>query len=559
MGGADVRLPGGIATVRDGGKTHRCCDLETAPAGSGRPCPAPKGDTKQRWVNAGAIATVTPEGARADTEEAPVESTSGQHTNEPSSGRLDKAGVSRLFKRAVLAVVLSISLGWLDPFGLQAATERYSNVVLNLLLAPIYPDSSREQVTVVINTDQTLEALDSRWPMPLSDHARFLRTILRHQPKALFVDYVFLDDRQDENPSALRAVMTEAKVPIYYAASPDRDSPSGAQSLPTRWRETTENTTLRPVTVTRRYDAASYDLRPPGPASPALALFQAHCRAQTSCTLAGPDRFNRPMDVIWGSDPPAYPVGDQGLQSDGFIACDENIPAEPLQRLWVMFRDGPGALQRDCPYIQTLPAEALTQRPWSPEVRALLQDRLVLYGGSFHGSADLIDSPTHGPIPGVQMHAMALHNLLLWGERYISPSHAWEAEYISPTDVETASVVLAYGLFVAFLIAWAGPVDRLVNAWRGPQGTRLNAVMALCIRGGVRATVILLAALALAFVIAAALWSQLNWLRLSPINWIGIVGLFIAFLGMFTPYIDRLPALDIVSVETEKRGGKNAG
>lgn len=482
--------------------------------------------------------------------------------SEPVSGpggsrnRRRRLAKCRLLMRAVLAVGLTILAGWADPFGLQAATDRYSNSVLNLLRGPSYPDRARDAVTVVINTDRTLDTLGTHWPVPYGDHARLLRTILRHQPQALFIDYVFLDDRSGEDVARLRDVLTGANVPIYYAASPAKTQ----QTLPTKWHTAAPAAPLTPVSIPRGRAAKArdtYDLvgQPP---SPALALFRAHCRDSQDCSVPSEGRFDRPMDVIWGSDPPTYPGGGAEARSDGFIPCREGVPKGLIDRVWRMLTDGPAALRRDCPFIETLPAQVLAQRPWAEEVQQLLKDRLVLYGGSFHGAADLVDSPTHGRIPGVHLHAMALHNLLLWGDRYVSPAHAVQSTAITPARIEAGTTTLIYGVFTGFLLAWIGPVYRQARRRGGPALAQRTPRSGVVVRALVHIAAALFALLVVLGVLIGVLWSQWYWLRLSPINWLGITGLFVAFLGLFTPYIDRLPGLDLASADAEKRRGRNA-
>ncbi len=48
----------------------------------------------------------------------------------------------------------------------------------------------------------------------------------------------------------------------------------------------------------------------------------------------------------------------------------------------------------------------------------LLRDRLVMVGASITSTGDLVQSPVHGLIPGVYLHAMALDNLIYKGMDY---------------------------------------------------------------------------------------------------------------------------------------------
>jgi hypothetical protein len=76
--------------------------------------------------------------------------------------------------------------------------------------------------------------------------------------------------------------------------------------------------------------------------------------------------------------------------------------------------------QARCPFSLTLSASDLEVS--SPEdqalVAGLLRDRLVMVGASITSTGDLVQSPVHGLIPGVYLHAMALDNLIYKGMDY---------------------------------------------------------------------------------------------------------------------------------------------
>ncbi len=48
----------------------------------------------------------------------------------------------------------------------------------------------------------------------------------------------------------------------------------------------------------------------------------------------------------------------------------------------------------------------------------MLRDRLVLVGANITSTGDLVESPVHGQLPGVYLHAMALDNLINAGMDY---------------------------------------------------------------------------------------------------------------------------------------------
>src|SRR5262249_4180194 len=100
-----------------------------------------------------------------------------------------------------------------------------------------------------------------------------------------------------------------------------------------------------------------------------------------------------------------------------------------VRRLWTsleqlllgVFEDlrdaGKPDLALPCPSVAVIPASVL----WTGDgnaARELLGGRFVMIGAAVSGIADWHQSPVHGQVPGVVLHAMALANLLSLGTRY---------------------------------------------------------------------------------------------------------------------------------------------
>src|SRR5690606_13263919 len=77
-------------------------------------------------------------------------------------------------------------------------------------------------------------------------------------------------------------------------------------------------------------------------------------------------------------------------------------------------------VRQPCPYAITIKEEDLT----SEKARGLLEGRAVLIGQSLPGIHDIVESPVHGQIPVVYLHAMALDNLLNWHTSYYKAGNA---------------------------------------------------------------------------------------------------------------------------------------
>src|SRR5690606_21529174 len=98
--------------------------------------------------------------------------------------------------------------------------------------------------------------------------------------------------------------------------------------------------------------------------------------------------------------------------------------------------------RRRCPYTTTLHPQLLYQ----PGVHDnelfnyLLQDRLVLIGANITGVGDWVETPTHGKLPGVYLHAMALDNLIELGA-----GHARDSAMADRLSVVLTLLLLAAG------------------------------------------------------------------------------------------------------------------
>ena len=141
----------------------------------------------------------------------------------------------------------------------------------------------------------------------------------------------------------------------------------------------------------------------------------------------------------------------------------------------------------------------------SPSSAAKGCGKVVLYGFDVAGSSDLIRPATHVALPGVFLHAMALDNLLTWGEHYKATA-VWVAGYRVPAKYISSTYICAAFLtvFVLFFLARyrvedrptpLGVILRSVTAW--------HTLPAVCLLLG-------------------GLYSL--YLDLAPINWLAIVG-----------------------------------
>jgi len=224
----------------------------------------------------------------------------------------------------------------------------------------------------------------------------------------------------------------------------------------------------------------------PGLSTPAMALLEAYCRnprhQQPGCSLfraqagveASHDPFAAPLVVRWGAFPPAeqrqfYSAGicQPYADADGSPPALQAVRIAITQLLVGIFEDLRNSprpsLALPCPAVTVLPASAVRYGDQTV-MRDLLRDKIVLVGARITGVSDWHQSPVHGQVPGVILHAVALDNLLGLGDRY----------------ARDMSSGVAAGVAMLVLAALAFSVPILVILLDEPRRRLVSALGLLC-------------------------------------------------------------------------------
>ena len=159
------------------------------------------------------------------------------------------------------------------------------------------------------------------------------------------------------------------------------------------------------------------------------------------------------MSVYWAS------WGDE-THSRGSYSCKsvpETVPGRIVQvvEAWLADLLGDDMAWREqfqaCPPHRAYAAHDFLADE-STELAEFLEDRYVFYGGNFAMAEDMVTPPTHGPVPGVFLHAMALDNLLRSGGEYKRvEGGAWPRTW---SFWLTVLAILLVGVFT--VLAWDG-------------------------------------------------------------------------------------------------------
>ena len=322
-------------------------------------------------------------------------------------------------RRGFAEVVVLMALAWfalnLSLFGVGDRGDKYVQDVVNTHFSRLlYPYPPHSDITVLLLTDHTLntEQLAGRWPASYDFHGRVLKAVLTEKPKALFIDFLWLSQRQ-KNPDGsyqdgnhlVRQLQKfkEAGIPVYLAGSPAAiDNWKDLEGL-VHW-----------VSVPLAFDVADFIARsyPPEANGMATAAFRI---AQDLEKERFPETPTVPMDIFWSAR----------VNEQNHVWMNPN--EAPRQTSWAdVLLKGHAGIAMDPPFNNTLFVRDLlnpvadTPKMAKEQLQRFLHNKIVLYGANLQGVNDLVFTPARSIQPGVYFHAMALDNLLNWGSEYKS-------------------------------------------------------------------------------------------------------------------------------------------
>jgi CHASE2 domain-containing sensor protein len=345
----------------------------------------------------------------------------------------------------------------LDVFGFSSSQELFQHRLFNILVqGSLHPETGRDQVTVLMLSDEALERISDKlrgegltvsWPLPAWVHAGILEGLadLAKPPRAVFLDWMFLDERAGDDVGELVDAFVHLNAVgtrVYLVDAGDDGVPSVRADL------------LREIAA--RKAVVRFVPVPFQTTAGAMLSYEGRVRdaeGRTRLTAAfgiyedlhGPVADPTPvLQIVYGTL--TNPTNDLWMRRDpGVPACatDRSLPL----RLWDAL-GGLDSLRRDCPYLDEVPADQLLGGLWPPFVEKLGSDRVVLYGGNLQGVADFYETPTHGRGPGVRINAAALDNLLSYGAQGYKRADLRVGPWLVPPWLRNLAIVFS---FVALL------------------------------------------------------------------------------------------------------------
>lgn len=330
-----------------------------------------------------------------------------------------------------------------DPFGISRAAQSYSESLFQKVSSSFYGSSAQDRIAVVLIDEQTLRRRGEAWPPRYTYYDEVVRRIAKQRPVAIFLDILVegrrsYDDSLNAAKEGLGHTLAKTQIPLYLAAldggrrSVFVDVP-GTQIALAGWSGYGRDYPLL-VDDDNLFDSGDPRLehdqqcRGTPHATAAFQLYRLMCARglQAGCPveLAQGDSgaFCSPLVIQWGRNVSKV-VPERQLIAESQCAANEDSGWEKVSdSLASMFAALISGIDREsvkrdrqrCPYAVTIREEDLA----SEKARGVLQGRVVLIGTSLNGIHDMVESPVHGQIPGVYLHAMALDNLLTWNSDY---------------------------------------------------------------------------------------------------------------------------------------------
>jgi hypothetical protein len=293
--------------------------------------------------------------------------------------------------------------------------------------------------------------------------------------------------------------------------------------------------------------------------SPALALYTVRCLRQANrCNMTAfqalsdgalkvlaerravapplERTFDQPLDVVWGSRPdPDYVAITKSISGKAPPCRGEarDWGGRLMEQMVGIRGAGSGALQ-ECLYTLNIGYDRLVsgQGLQQQDLTTILAGKLVLVGGHFRASNDWVESPVHGQVPGVHIHAMALDNLVEAGRGYRRNANTFlDSDLLKSVLIFLLAFSGVFGVMVRNSL-----LDRAVDRGMEPK-----------LRAAVYGPLYLLMFGVSIAVLGFATWVGVAWFHRSPINWIGLLSVAFGFLLFATR--QTLPADLLGSIE----------
>jgi CHASE2 domain-containing sensor protein len=451
-----------------------------------------------------------------------------------------KLSRANFFSAFLLSIVL-YSLSSISLFGLKDVIDRQSQDLFNILVGEyIYPIEGRSEYSVVLITESTLSQknLQNSWPYSPDSYATLLGSILALEPKSLFIDIQWKSmeagigecNKINNDYKGLVDILSyyaDDEIPVFLATVNSGET-DGCQ-LPKEILALT-----KPVSVElsiSKFDGVSrsYQFEGNGLLSAALAICKHHF--ETNCGT----EIRKSMDIIWGMK--ANPLNDwmEGAV-DNQTVTDKSIGTS-------IFTKGKQAIVNSRPYSNYLLAEDVVNRLSDDQdvpnqdaqayddLKARITGKNILLGANIIASGDYVFSPNGQVRPGVFYHAMALDNLISFGNNFKDKESTISREVLKFFTI----LILSFMSVVYSKVISARDVTEVLITYSSSRPKRLLGQLIIFL------PLVLFVLLSVVIIFISSCLSYFN-LNQAPSTWLSYFGL--VFVGVYASKMEMVGNLN---------------
>lgn len=285
--------------------------------------------------------------------------------------------------------------------GIRSYLSPWSQAIINGIVKYIYPSDGQAETAVVLFREENLRMLNEPYPVSYERHAEILEALSVYQPRAVFMDFVFLDKRTREATTALRQAICDLRdsgTDVYLAVLEPMKRPKDASEPWVFECAVQASAQMAPVygasgILTYAHGFSFDNTFLP---TPAFAMASSKLKLEPSDA--------QDMEIIWGN-------GVADLNQRWMSACTRT--GTWFSHLISVFTTNPlKTVKLRCPYTQTITVAHLLGSSGDADVGRALKGSTVFYGAAFNLTGDRVVSPVFEELPGVYLHAMAYDNLV---------------------------------------------------------------------------------------------------------------------------------------------------
>lgn len=453
----------------------------------------------------------------------------------------------------------------IDPLGVFSNADRYSGDLFHRAMAALnYDADPAADIAVILWTDLDLIEMERPWPVPYGDHAEALRLIREAKPKAVVVDIAFVDDRLAVDftaPELIREISSFRKHPLLHPKTPPLlfiadPAPFDEETSGYEWALNRQFQATPVAVPGAAFERFGQQYPYMGPMSEGTIAYRRGSRTDDAALVSRPTAACAVFSLL-------HPSLTEAGEPSGLAWCharsgrQQETGRESLMGVQWITKKGSEIrtrnLVRDCydhmptgvrsaaaDFLQSrqtcgpFPTYSLVDLLVAPleTRREHLKDRVVFYGADILGVSDRVEPPTHYPLPGVFLHAMAYENLVRHDGEPLR-THLSVDLWLFDIGVDDLLFLLGLTLIVPLWKTAFAIETRYAKLAKG-QSTRIvwrfyGRVVFLELGFILAAAVIVLCLILVGYPL----------LNLTPVNFIGLIGLVVVWevfnLGVFIP------------------------